>query len=119
MSHDDLRLLDRATFEAEEVADLVSMGTDRVNATLAVVSLEPGKLVEVPDGHLFLGDAIRDTPSVRLGDSFVFTIPQTFCSHVHRIMDRLASEAGLKEALEKARADYLERKLDITLRRPC
>jgi hypothetical protein len=116
MAHSDLRLANFGTFEPAELAKLPGRDVHVVEAALRAISRAPGGLAETKIEHLFLGNPIWEAPGVDLGESFFVPMPQAIFSHIHRIMERLASAAGLKEAVEKARAEYLEKKLETTLR---
>ncbi|MFS2154411.1 hypothetical protein [Rhizobium sp. Rhizsp42] len=116
MSHMDLRHQDNSTFTAQEAADVSGKDASACEAMLKSISLDPGSLAGTKEEHLFLGNPIWHAPAIKLKDSYLIPMPQAFFSHVHRIMEKLATEAGLKEKLEKARNIYLENKLESSLR---
>lgn len=116
LAHYDLRLADCATFKPDEIAKLSGRTPQVVEEVLRAISLAPGSLAEARTDHLFLGNPIWEAPGVNLGDAFFMPMPQAVFSHIHRIMERLANVAGLKEPLEQARSDYLQNKLEATLR---
>lgn len=111
MGHFDLRLSEHATFEANQVAALTGFDAEAIAAALQAISLVPGSLADAKAEHLFLGNPIWDAPGIHFGDVFILPIPQMFFSHIHRIMERLAGEAGQKSVLEGRRSEYLERQL--------
>ncbi|MER8565016.1 hypothetical protein NKH85_06920 [Mesorhizobium sp. M0924] len=117
MGHCDLRHSERASFTAAEVAKLPGKPKDVVEAILESLSRAPGSLAGTNPDHLFLANPIWDAPGIYLGDLFVFPIPQMVFSHIHRVMARLAQEAGIKTQLESRRADYLESQLEDTMRK--
>ncbi|MEY9121313.1 hypothetical protein [Bradyrhizobium yuanmingense] len=115
MAHYDLRLADCAIFEPHEIGKLSGRASDLVARVFQAISLAPGSLAAAKTEYLFLGNPIWETPIVDLGDAFFLPMPQAVFSHIHRIIGRLAG-AGIKEMLEKARSDYLQKKLETTLR---
>jgi hypothetical protein len=117
MSHYDLSHIVDATFEPDEIAHLTGLSADVTRAVLASVSRDIDDVITSPDEHLFLANPVWEAPGIKVGESFIFVAPQAFFSHIHRIMERLAADVGLKDPLERARATYLERELDKTLRR--
>ncbi|WMT75789.1 hypothetical protein [Bradyrhizobium sp. Ash2021] len=116
MAHYDLRLSDFGTFTPDEIAKLSSRPSQVVESAFRAISLSPGALAEAKTEHLFLGNPFWEAPAIDLGTSFFLPMPQAVFSHIHRIMDRLAGDAGLKEAVEKTRSNYLQKKLETTLR---
>ncbi|WP_296434675.1 MULTISPECIES: hypothetical protein [unclassified Rhizobium] len=117
MSHYDLSHISEATFHPAEIASLTGLPEEVARAVLSLVSRNVDDVITSPDEHLFLANPVWDSPGIKIADSFVFVMPQSFFSHIHRIMERLASDVGIKDSLERARATYLERELDKTLRR--
>ncbi|TIY07916.1 MAG: hypothetical protein E5V18_08240, partial [Mesorhizobium sp.] len=117
MGHCDLRHSERASFTVAEVAKLSGKPKNLVEAILESLSRAPGSLAGTIPDHLFLANPIWDAPGIDLGDLFVFPIPQMVFSHIHRVMARLAEEAGIKTQLESRRADYLESQLEHTMRK--
>jgi hypothetical protein len=116
MSHYDLRLPDCGTFKADEIAKLSGHTSQVVESVFRAISLVPGALADAKPEYLFLDNPVWQAPAVDLDDSFFLPMPQAVFSHIHRIMDRLANLAGLKEEMEKTRARYLEEKLEMTFR---
>ena len=117
ISHFDLRLAERAIFNAKELAELTGLTEREVEVALQAISLRPGDLETARAEHLFLDNPVWQCPIVDLDGSFFIPIPQMAFSHIHRIMDRLCAEAGLKEQLSKARSRMLENKVEETFRR--
>lgn len=111
MQHYDLRMIDVATFRSDQVAALTGLSEEVVSAALRAISKTPGSLEAVDTDYLFLGNPVWDAPGIDLGDAFLLPMPQMFFSHVHRIMERLAAEAGMKTDLEFRRSEYLEDQL--------
>lgn len=116
MGHFDLRHQDSATFTAQEISDLNGKPTDVCESMMRAIALPPGALVGAKEEFLYLGNPVWHAPVIDLGDEFFVAMPQAFFSHIHRIMEKLATDAGLKEALEKARNVYLESKLASSLK---
>jgi len=116
MAHYDLRLSDCGTFTPDEIANLSGRSSQIVESVFRAISLTPGALAETKTEYLFLGNPIWEAPAIDLGTSFFLPMPQAVFSHIHRIMDRLADAAGLKEAVEKVRSSYLQEKLEATFR---
>lgn len=115
MGHFDLRHQDSATFTADEVSELTGKSADICGLMMRAIALPPGALVSAKEEFLYLGNPVWHAPVIDLGDEFFVAMPQAFFSHIHRIMEKLATDAGLKEALEKARNVYLEGKLASSL----
>lgn len=116
MAHYDLRLSDCGTFTPDEIAKLSGRSSQIVESVFRAISLTPGALAEAKTEYLFLANPIWEAPAIDLGTSFFLPMPQAVFSHIHRIMDRLAGAAGLKEAVEKTRSSYLQQKLEATFR---
>lgn len=117
MGHADLRHVDACTFEPDQLAELLDLTPERIEAALRALSLRPGALVGQRLDHAFLSNPIWAAPGIMVEDRFVFPMPQAIMSHIHPIMRRLAVEANAATQLEAARAGYLERRLVDTLRR--
>ena len=96
MAHYDLRLAETATFKPAEVAALANRHEELVTSLLRTLSLAPGALVEMQPEFLFLGNPVWERPAIDLGDAFFIPMPQAAFSHVHRLMDRLTADAGLR-----------------------
>jgi hypothetical protein len=116
VAHYDLRLLDTALFKPADVAVLTGKPERMVSAVLKALSLKPGALVETRPAFLFLDNPIWDRPAIAIADTYFTPMPQMAFSHIHRLMDRLAGEAGLQEALKERRATYLEQQLEAVFR---
>jgi hypothetical protein len=117
MGHCDLRHSERASFTVAEVARLSGKAENKVDTILKSLSRPPGSLAGTNPDHLFLANPLWDAPGINLGSLFVFPIPQMVFSHIHRVMARLAEEAGVKTQLESRRASYLESQLEGTMRK--
>ena len=117
MAHYDLRLSDTATFRPADVAALTDRTEEAVISLLRALSLAPGALVDMQPEFLFLGNPIWERPAIDLGNVFFIPAPQVAFSHIHRIMDRLAAGAGLREQLKNRRAQSLESELEATFRK--
>jgi len=115
MQHFDLRLADRATFTADEIAPLAGRTPNVVEKVLRAVSRPPGDLAGANPDFLFLSNPIWTAPGIDLGDRFFFAIPQVVQSHINTIVRALAERAGLTAQLERRRARYLEGKLEEIL----
>jgi len=116
LSHYNLSLPDLATFTVEDVAEFSARSPELVEKVLKSVSRSPGDLVGQNPEHLFLSNPVWAAPGIALANGFFFSMPQVAFSHIHDLMRRLAEEAGLKDELERARASYLERKIEEVLR---
>ena len=117
MSHFDLRLAERATFIAADLVSLTGLPEAEITVALKAIALKPGDLGEVKAEHLFLCNPVWERPVIDLGEFFFIPIPQMAFSHIHRIMDRLCADAGLRDRLSESRSCFLENKLEETFRR--
>ncbi|KVE11547.1 hypothetical protein WI92_18420 [Burkholderia vietnamiensis] len=117
MAHYDLRLLDTALFETPTVAELTGKSVETVSAVLKALSFVPGSLAETRPEFLFLDNPVWDRPTVAIGETYFCPLPQMAFSHIHRLVDRLAGEAGLQDALKERRAMYLEHQVEAVFRR--
>lgn len=117
MAHYDLRLVETAMFKPADVAALTNRSEAVVTTLLRTLSFAPGALVETQPQFLFLANPVWDHPAIDLGDAFFIPTPQAAFSHIHRIMDRLAADAGLQEQLKNRRANFLENKLEAVFRK--
>lgn len=117
MSHFDLRLAERATFTAADLAGLTGLPEAKITAALKAIALKPGDLSEAKAEYLFLDNPVWERPVVDLGEFFFIPVPQMAFSHIHRIMDRVSAEAGLRDQLSYARSRFLENKLEEIFRR--
>lgn len=117
IAHFDLRLAERATFTASNLAGLTGLPAAEIALALRAIALKPGDLSEAKAEYLFLSNPVWERPAVDLGDEFFIPVPQMAFSHIHRIMDRLCADAGLKDQLSDRRSRFLEGKLEETFRR--
>lgn len=117
MAHSDIELPRMALFLPKEIAAETSLSEEKITAMLNAIALPPGGLEGENIEHFFLSNPIWRTPFIKLGNSFFCSIPQSFFSHIHEVMKGLADKAGLKEALETRRSEYLETKVAALLRR--
>jgi hypothetical protein len=117
MGHYDLRTVDCCTFSLDEIIALTHADPTVLESAMRAVSLAPGSLTDTKVEHLFLGNPVWEAPAIDLGTSFFVPLPQLFFSHVHRVMERLANEAGLKVDLENRRAQFLEQQLEAAMRK--
>lgn len=116
MGHFDLRHQTNATFTPQDVSAVSGQPEEVCASLLRAIALPPAALNGTKEEYLYLGNPVWHAPVIDLVDEFFIPMPQAFFSHIHRIMERLATEAGLKETLEKARNAYLEGKLESCLR---
>lgn len=117
MAHFDLRLADRAQFAPDELATITGKSPEIVKAIFKELSLPLGALVDTKPEYLFLGNPVWETPLIDLGDSYFIPLPQVVFSHIHRVMDRLASGAKIKEKLSGRRSRFLEDQLEGAFRK--
>jgi hypothetical protein len=117
MAHYDLRLLDAAMFEPSDVAAFSGKDLGLVSAVLEALSFEPGALIDAKPVYLFLENPVWDHPAVKLGDSYCIPMPQMAFSHIHRLMERLTNDAGLRDLRSDTRAAYLEQQLAALIRK--
>ncbi|MDX8477900.1 hypothetical protein RFN28_05310 [Mesorhizobium sp. VK24D] len=117
IAHMDLRLDQIALFRAAEISRLVGRPEDVVAAVFRALSYKPGSLSETKPEHLLLDNPVWDRPGIECGDAFFIPIPQMIFSHIHRVMERLAKEAGLQTQLNERRAAFLEAELEAVFRK--
>lgn len=117
MSHFDLRLAERAQFTPEELAAITGKASEVVSAMFKELSLPLGSLVDTKPEYLFLQNPVWEKPLIDFGDSYFIPLPQAVFSHIHRVMDRLASGAKIKEKLSARRSRFLEEQLESTFRK--
>ncbi|WP_448662818.1 hypothetical protein ACG3SL_19585 [Sphingomonas sp. CJ20] len=111
MGHADLRLPAAATFDPADLAAIMEIDVVRVSKALGAISLKPGALIEQKLDYLFLTNPVWHAPAIELPAGFFVPVPQMVMSHIHGILRRLAGDADLLKKLDRARADYLERRL--------
>lgn len=116
MAHFDLRLRDISAFNCKNVAVLAGKTEEVVSAIFKQLALEPGALANAEPEFLFLNNPIWERPIIAVGDEYLVPLPQAAFSHIHRIMERLASEARLNDVLQDRRAEYLEQQLETVFR---
>jgi hypothetical protein len=117
MAHLDLRLVDTRLFTIERVADSTGKPKEVISAILGALSFQPGALKDVKPEFLFLDNPVWEKPAISLDNGFLVPLPQAAFSHIHRIMERLAREAGLEETLQECRASFLEGSLEDLFRK--
>lgn len=117
MAHLDLRLVDTRLFTPEGVANSTGKPKEVISAILGALSFEPGALKDVKPEYLFLDNPVWERPAISLDNGFLVPLPQAAFSHIHRIMERLAREAGLEETLQVRRAGFLEGSLEDLFRK--
>lgn len=116
MAHLDLRLVDTRLFAPDDVAASTGKPIEVVSAILSALSFEPGALSETKPEFLFLDNPVWERPVISLGYGFLVPLPQAAFSHIHKIIECLAREAGLDEPLQDRRAGFLERSLEDLFR---
>nr|WP_314258371.1 hypothetical protein [uncultured Devosia sp.] len=116
MSHWDLRLIDTVQFDAADIATIARVPTETAVLVLDAISFLPEALVDTNPEYLFLENPVWTKPAIKLDDAYVCPVPQMAFSHIHRLMDRLADEAGLQKRLKDRRAKYLEQELEAVFR---
>lgn len=116
MAHWDLRLVDTVKFDAADVAAIAGVSTEKTTLVLEALSLSPGALAGNNPEYLFLENPVWTKPVIKLDDVYFCPIPQMAFSHIHRLMDRLAEEAGLQKRLKDRRSTYLEQELETVFR---
>ncbi len=117
MAHFDLRLAERAQFSPGELATIIAKPPEVVEAIFKELSLPLGALMDTRTEHFFLGNPVWEKPIVDCGDSYFIPLPQIVFSHIHRIMDRLAAGAKIKEKLSNRRSRFLEDQLECVFRK--
>lgn len=117
MAHLDLRLIDTRLFTLEGVANSTGKSGEAISAIFGALSFQPGALNDTSPESLFLDNPVWDRPAISLCEGFLVPLPQAAFSHIHRIMERLAREAGLEETLQERRAGFLEGKLEGVFRK--
>lgn len=107
-AHADRWLVMEMRIEPGIVAQRVGMSEHRVRRIFEVVTMRPGALKGSNPDHLFLDNPAWTKPGIHIDDDFIFLGPQTIMSFIWPILRSLCEAAGLKSALEKRRARYLE-----------
>jgi hypothetical protein len=111
LAHANLSLAEIMTFTPGETARQSGLSVEVTKRVLDALSLPPGSLPEKDPEHLFMGNPIWRSPAIQMGGEFFCPMPQSVFSHIHEVMRSLADKAGLKEAIERQRASYLEAKV--------
>jgi hypothetical protein len=117
IAHSDLRRSELMQFTPDELATITSKPLEVVRSILKGLSLPLGALADAKPEHFFLGNPVWETPLVDLGDTYFIPLPQIVFSHIHRVMDRLASSAKIKEKLSSRRSRFLEDLVEGVFRR--
>lgn len=115
MSHLDLRMDEVMTFSVAQISELSGKTPEIVGRALLALSLSPGSQLGVDAKMLFLNNPIWAAPLVAHGDHFFAPASQIGFSHIHRLVDRLAAEAGVRDRIPDIRSRYLERQLEEQL----
>ncbi|EDT37483.1 hypothetical protein [Burkholderia ambifaria] len=111
LSHADIALVKLAVVDVAELAELAGRAQGVVESVLSILVLSPGDLDVGRAEYFFLANPVWTSPGVLIGDEFFFPAPQVIFSHIHSILGSLAEAAGVKEKLEKVRAEFLEKKI--------
>lgn len=106
--HADRWLVMEMLIQPGVVAERLDMPEDRVRRIFEAVAMPPGALVGNDPERLFLANPAWQKPCLRTGDEFIFFAPQSIVSFIWPIFRRLCEAAGLKKALERQRARFLE-----------
>ena len=75
----------------------------------------PGALDHAEIEKLFMSNPVWTAPCVNVSGQFFLPVPQLLFAYIHRIMNSLASDAGLEKKLQRRRAEYLETKVHETI----
>ena len=113
-------LVERFTLDVEELARTIPPDHwPAVKKVLLSLSCEFGSLEQSVLEHLQLDNPIRTKPFIRLQDGRLFCgSAQSLIVGLAEIMESLyAQHPGLKQTAEKARADWLEDRLEIVVRK--
>lgn len=117
MAHHDLGLTELRTFTIEDTVSLTHFNPGVVEAVFKGLSLQPGCLAGSPLEHFFLSNPIWSAPGILNPDGSLFiAIPPLVFSHIHELMRRLAVSGGLEEAVERRRAEFLEKEAETQFR---
>jgi hypothetical protein len=111
LAHADILFPKIMSFTPEDVAQRSGLSAELTKRVLNALSLPAGGLQDKDPEHLFMGNPIWRSPAIKFGGVYFCPLPQSVFSHIHEIMQSLASEVGLREAIESRRADYLEAKV--------
>lgn len=107
-AHADRWLIMEMLIQPDIVAGRLGMPERRVRRIFEAVAMYPGSLVGSDPERLFLANPAWQKPCLRTGDEFIFFAPQSIVSFIWPIFRRLCEAAGLKKALERRRAKFLE-----------
>ena len=98
--------------DAEEIAGLTALSAELVIKVLSAFSRPVDSLLDQKPEFVFLDNPIWDAPFLNEGGTFFSPIPQIAFSHIHRLIKRLSHESGTEIQLSKARAKFLEGKVE-------
>jgi hypothetical protein len=107
-AHADRWLVIEMRIEPGIVAQRLGIPEARVRRIFEAVTIKPGALVGSNAEHLFLDNPAWRKPGLLIDNDFIFLRPQSIISFIWPILRNLCEAAGLKSALEKRRASYLE-----------
>jgi hypothetical protein len=110
MSHADLRHFEIMLMIPSELAALTEKEISAVEKILKALSISPGELEKQKVEHLFLANPVWGRPGIKMGDSYLFAIPQAIFSHINEIMWNIAKTAKIETELSDRRASFLEDK---------
>jgi len=111
LSHADIALAKLGVVDVAELAELAGRTQGVVESVLSKLVLSPGDLDLGQAEYFFLANPVWTSPGVLIEHEFFFPAPQVIFSHIHSILGSLAEAAGIKEKLEKIRAEFLENKI--------
>ena len=111
IAHLDYRLAVGSLFRPDEISALTGQTPELVEMVLRAISLAPGDLVDAKPEYLFLSNPVWTAPGIDLGDRFFVPMPQLVFSHIHPLVARIGSAAGLERELEDVRSRFLEAKV--------
>jgi len=111
MQHADLLSKDDMMFDPVDLAARSGVPTAATARILEALGKKPGDLKGANPEHFFMGNPTWEYPVIVLDDKYLCVMPQAIFSHIHRIMHRLAGEAGILPVLEARRSKYLEDKV--------
>jgi hypothetical protein len=112
LAHADIALVKLGVVDVSELAALADRTEGVVESVLNKLVLNPGDLDLGQAEYFFLANPVWTAPGILIEREFFFPAPQVIFSHVHAILGSLAEAAGVKEKLERARAEFLEDKIE-------
>ena len=106
----DFYLSECFRFKIENVSKAVGIPAGEASEIVNKLSKRLGSLADHDRNHLFLGNPVWEKPLIEAPDGeFFCPNPQSFFHFSKTIIEGLAkNNVGLKEKVEKQRADYLE-----------